>query len=911
MPEVVPALHGREELLAAIDARLAAGGGVVLHGPPGIGRTALLDTVADQAAARGELVLRLRPARGERALAYAGVADLVRQVPAEAVAALAPAPRHALIALRQGRPSRTGVPALARRLVMPELLAHCARTSPLLLVLDDAQWLDPESAELIGYAMRRRPGPRVRMLAAERRPGRTRAARLCPAPVAELEVPPLSPDDLAALLEAHGLPCRAASQLYQASAGNPFLALALGGAVAAGPNWRPASLPEPVRELARERLAELSTETRDTLLVAALATEPTVTLLLRAGRDDAVRELRSATGAGIVELTGERIRFTPPLLARVLADETPAADRGRVHADLAAAAYDPVEALRQQALRTARPDPDVAADLAAAARRCAERGAERTAAELYLLAADRCPPDRSADRLDWLVTAARTAITGGVPVVAGRAAEAVLAADAPPAHRVRARLVLLDLAGQALADMGETFAAALAEAGDDPALAAPVRLRLTWTALLTGDLEGGVAEAREAERAARLAGDPTTESMALTALAQIQRVQGEPGWRDTLERALRLPATPAPDWLHYGPHYFAARFALFDDRLDEARADLLNLLAVAEHDRIGEARVEVLRSLSEVATRAGRCQEALRYAHRAVRAAQDAGLSPGPTWYTAAVAELAGGSLEAAAGFARRGIRASRQEGDGLYLRRNLHALGQAEVRSGDTRAGVATLRRLRDSEAEAGSADPMIVRWRADLAAALASVGEHAEAATTLALARQAAEGLGSSPALAGYLDRAAAIVSSESGQADLAADLATAAARHFERLRQPVEQAHALLVAGGAERRRRRYAAARQAIGAAHRLFRTTGARPWAREAELALARTEGTPDQGLTSTELRIAGMVRDGASNREIATRLYLSVKTVEATLTRVYRKLGVRSRTQLLTVLAVGEITTPS
>ncbi|GGN07141.1 transcriptional regulator [Actinoplanes campanulatus] len=911
MPEVVPALHGREELLAAIDARLAAGGGVVLHGPPGIGRTALLDTVADQAAARGELVLRLRPARGERALAYAGVADLVRQVPAEAVAALAPAPRHALIALRQGRPSRTGAPALARRLVMPELLAHCARSSPLLLVLDDAQWLDPESAELIGYAMRRRPGPRVRMLAAERRPGRTRAARLCPAPVTELEVPPLSPDDLTALLEAHGLPCRAASQLHQASAGNPFLALALGGAVAAGPTWRPASLPEPVRELARERLAELPAETRDTLLVAALATEPTVTLLLRAGRDDAVRDLRSAADAGVVELAGERIRFTPPLLARVLADETPAADRGRVHADLAAAAYDPVEALRQQALRTARPDPDVAADLAAAARRCAERGAERTAAELYLLAADRCPPDRSADRLDWLVTAARTAITGGVPLVAGRAAEAVLAADAPPAHRVRARLVLLDLAGQALADMGETFAAALAEAGDDPALAAPVRLRLTWTALLTGDLEGGVAEAREAERAARLAGDPTTESMALTALAQIQRVQGEPGWRDTLERALRLPATPAPDWLHYGPHYFAARFALFDDRLDEARADLLNLLAVAEHDRIGEARVEVLRSLSEVATRAGRCQEALRYAHRAVRAAQEAGLSPGPTWYTAAVAELAGGSLEAAAGFARRGIRASRQEGDGLYLRRNLHALGQAEVRSGDTRAGVATLRRLRDSEAEAGSADPMIVRWRADLAAALASVGEHAEAATTLALARQAAEGLGSSPALAGYLDRAAAIVSSESGQADLAADLATAAARHFERLRQPVEQAHALLVAGGAERRRRRYAAARQAVGAAHKLFRTTGARPWAREAELALARTEGTPDQGLTSTELRIAGMVRDGASNREIATRLYLSVKTVEATLTRVYRKLGVRSRTQLLTVLAVGEITNPS
>ena len=138
----------------------------------------------------------------------------------------------------------------------------------------------------------------------------------------------------------------------------------------------------------------------------------------------------------------------------------------------------------------------------------------------------------------------------------------------------------------------------------------------------------------------------------------------------------------------------------------------------------------MLRSLSEVATRAGRCRDALRYAHRAVDAAQQAGLSPGPTWYTAAVAELAGGSLAAAAGYARRGVRASEQEGDSIYLRRNLHALGQAELRSGDTRAGVAALRRLRDLEAALGAADPLIVRWHGDLAGGLAALGEHEEAA-------------------------------------------------------------------------------------------------------------------------------------------------------------------------------------
>ena len=179
---------------------------------------------------------------------------------------------------------------------------------------------------------------------------------------------------------------------------------------------------------------------------------------------------------------------------------------------------------------------------------------------------------------------------------------------------------------------------------------------------------------------------------------------------------------------------------------------------------------------------------------------------------------------------------------------------------------------------------------------------GEHEAAAETLSAARAAAQRLGTTPGVTGYLDRAAAVVLSESGQADTAVILSAAAALHFEQLQQPIEQAHALLVQGGAERRRRRYAAARVAIGAALAIFLAADAKPWTEQTERALARTEGTTapptDFGLTSTEARIAALVRDGASNREIATSLYLSVKTVEATLTRVYRKLGVRSRTQL-------------
>ncbi|AGL18283.1 LuxR family transcriptional regulator [Actinoplanes sp. N902-109] len=897
------ALFGRASLLSAIEARLCAGGGVSLHGPEGIGKSALLDVVAAAAAARGELVVRLRSAQSERLLPYAGIADLVEQLPPAAVAALSPAHRAALTGLRRGSTPRAGAPALARRLVLPGLLAFCARSTPVLLVLDDVQWLDTESAGLIGFAMRRGPGQRVRVVAAQRQPGEGgshRAARLCPAPVTDLVVPPLDADDLTAMLEAHGLPCRTASRLHEASGGNPFLALTLGGAVAPGPAWRPAPLPEPVRALLRRRLDALPPGVTGTLLVAALATEPLVTTLVRAGYEDAARDLRTAAEAGVVAVDGDSIRFTPPALAAVLAEDAGAARRAGVHDALADATLDETVAVRHRALRSGRPDADVARDLVAAAERALARSAGRTAAELYLLAADRCPRSLAAERFAWLVAAAGTGATAGAPEIAGRAAEAVLAAvDAPAVDRVRARVVLLDLAGQALADMGETFAAALHEAGADPALLAPVLLRQTWAAFLTGDADTAAARAAASAQAARTAGDTATEAMALSALAQVQRLRGEPEWRRTLHRAVTLPAPLIPGWLHLSPRYAAARFAMMDDRIEEARAELLALCAVAEQDRTGEALVEVLRSLSEVATRAGRCRDALQYAHRAVAAAARAGLSPGPTWYTAAVAELAGGSLAAAAGYARRGVRASEQEGDGLYLRRNLHALGQAELRAGDARSGVAALRRLRDL---GGANDPMIVRWQGDLAAGLATLGEHDEAAATLHAARQAAERLGAGPALDGYLDRAAAMVLSESGEADSAVRLSESAAQRFQGLHQPLEQAHALLVQGGAERRRRRYAAARVAIGAALAIFLAADAKPWMEQTERALARTEGTTappaDQGLTGTEARIAGLVRDGASNREIAAQLFLSVKTVEATLTRVYRKLGVRSRTQL-------------
>jgi DNA-binding CsgD family transcriptional regulator len=290
--------------------------------------------------------------------------------------------------------------------------------------------------------------------------------------------------------------------------------------------------------------------------------------------------------------------------------------------------------------------------------------------------------------------------------------------------------------------------------------------------------------------------------------------------------------------------------------------------------------------------------------------AQEAGLSPGPTWHTGAVAELAGGSITRAAQYAEQGRRASEQERDSIHLGRNLHALGQAQLRSGDTRAGVETLRRIRADEHAQGIAEPLMLRWHSDLASGLVAVGELTEAEDVIRSAREAIATRTHNTGVTARLDRAEALLRAERGDVESAVALLNGAARRFELLGQPIERGHTLLVLCQVERRRRRYAAARAAVGDALAVFTRIGAKPWTEQASRTLARVDGGPAEAaakerpetaatiLTVTEARIAAMVREGASNREIAARMFLSVKTVEATLTRIYRKLGVRSRTQL-------------
>ncbi|MFJ3879052.1 AAA family ATPase [Streptomyces sp. NPDC090077] len=904
---------GHGALIEAVDRALTTHGRAVLTGCAGSGKTEVARAVAAAAGRRRETVLRLAPEAADREIPEAAAAALLASVPRTALDRLAGPQRTAIALLRREADApRAGRDHVALRLAVVEVLRGLAASGPLLLVLDNAQWLDPESTDLLRFVLRLTP-PRVRVLAAECVRDAPVAESLCGPGTPVVHVPALGADEVAELLLRHGLPARLAGRIHQASGGNPRLALALGHSLAEAAAGQGVgahhadTLPVTgqAREVARRFLAAAPARTRPTLLLAALAARPTTVLLRRAGRRDAEAELAQAERAGLVTVAEDgAVAFTAGALPAALAADAGWPERAAGHAALAAAVEDPVESVRHRALAVDTPDADLAAEITRAAGACRRRGRRALAAELGLLAAERTPAALPEEQLARLVCAAEDAGWAGRADLARRATRAVLARDASPAQRVRARLAVIDAAGQALADLEETIAHAVADAAGDPALQAAVQLRIAWKHNIgDGDPVRSRDAAAEAGALAKAGGDQVAEAMALTVRARMGRILGCPDAEDILAEALALPAPEVPLGMRNAPQFLAVRHALFDDRLADARRQLLVLLPAVQRTGSAEDVFEVLRSMTEAELRRGNCVRATLHARRALELTIEAGLSPGPAWYVAATAEAAGGSFARAAAYARRGIRASEEEGDQVFLSRGLYALGTVELATGEAAKAVATLSRVAALEEAQQVVDPSVLRWHGELAEALVAADAPGDAAGLLDRVTPVARSLGRTTVLAA-LDRARGLCLSARGEPEPAVALLEATAERFGAFGLPLEHGRTLLALARVERRRRRRAPARAALRAAADLFEAAGAGPW-----LDLAR-ENAPEScgphpgvaALTEAEARLALLVAGGASNQEAAAKLFLSVKTVEARLTRIYQKLDVRSRAQLATEL---------
>ncbi|MGC0328779.1 DNA-binding CsgD family transcriptional regulator/tetratricopeptide (TPR) repeat protein [Streptomyces sp. SAI-170] len=913
---------GREELFGAAREQLARGGSVLLQGPAGIGKSTVLRALAAEYGRTARTVLRCSATESESHLPFLALADLLGLVLHEVSDKLPAAQRTALESALTGRgESSLQRDGLALRLAVLSVLRALAAEGPVLVVADDLQWLDSASAELLGFAARRLGDFPVQILCAVRTEGPEydRQLRATPPETLALRLGPLTRAQVSALLDQGGyeLPRSTVRDIHRTSGGNPLFALELGRALAESATpprpGEPLPVPTSLRALVLSRLEMLSEDARDTLLVASAGARPTLALLHAAGRQNAEAETAQAAALGLLatEPEGPAVRFAHPLISAALYAEAPAQSRRAAHAALSTAAFDPIERARHLALATTGTDPEVAARLGEAAALARDRGAPSVAASLGLLAARHTPAGMVPSPDTRRLQAAEDALTAGEVDLARDIARDVLTRATASGDRVRAWMVVIEAAGQALGDVDAVFPQALADAGDDPRLLAQVHYQLAWRGLM---VLGDFAEARqEAERAAELAargGDRRTELLALSFQATAETLMGHPNAPQTIKRALREPQDPQVACHHNGAGAARFRWLIMSDQLSEARATVTALLREARRRGNVESEVHFMRSLAETELRSGHCGRALDLARESLRLARDCGIGESASTMFTSLAEASGGDVEQALELAREAVTHAEEDGDPVYLSLALGSLGHAQFVAQDAAGAVGSLRRVRQLEESLGVTDPARGRWQGNLAEALVLVGETAEAQEVIDVTREQALRLGRESVLA-VLDRAEALVRAARGEREAAVAQLTSVQDRLAKLGYGLEEARAAFALA----RLRTGRPGPTSYDEAERLFRRCRALPWLKQVEAAATATPAEPAatapapaevdalEGLASMERQVAALVMEGATNREIAGRLFISVKTVEATLTRVYRKLGIRSRVDIVRLAA--------
>ncbi len=899
-----PAVVGRDDVLAAATRALTDGRSVLLVGPAGIGKSTLLEVLRAETHHQGCRVLAATPAEPDAQLPFLTLIDLLAPVSDTFFDRLSGAARQALDAAlyKHEAPSRA-VDRVAVRIGVLELLRLLAQDRPTVLVIDDVQWVDPASAEVLGFALRRLVDVAASVLATERlSAGEVPTGRTwLPDPAVRLPVGPLPDEALLPILldRAGALITRGtALQISQLAGGNPFLALEIADALRrSGVRpvlGEPLPVPAVLDALIRQRLASLPDSAQDTLRVAAAAARPTLTLLRRAGCATAVDDVAAACTAQLADLGVDgSVRFEHPLVRAAVYADAATATRMALHARLAEAVLDPIERARHLALATLVEDETVAAALSDAAALARRRGAADTAFELAGLAAQRTPEH---DRDGWArrtVTQAWHAYAAGLEAEATSAANDVLGAEVSRQLRARAWLVILEVTGQRIGQADDQIRAAAAESAGDPETEHLVAVHIAWHHIAAGRFQDGLSAAMRAVDLARAAGDAQAELRALEAAnAALHRLGQDTS--AVMARSDSLVQRADVGGLAWLIHYEKGRDLLEQDRFVEAVDVLRRAIAVAADDpALVLESDDAQRFLRKVELRLGNCATALALATRSHLINGDTNLALGGL----AEAELAGGSVTRAESFAHQAIAASLRVGDHDSLLWYWHLLTACRLLAGDPAGAIGYARKAEECRGEEGLTNRVRL-LRADLVEALARVGDLAEASTVLAeLTAPAARP--PSPSTGAAIQRAQAILLRAQGQPDAAAELLAGVLGVQRERGMRLEEVRTLLAAAEVERRRRRRAAARALLEEARDICVATQALPWLARVEAELAPSTRNGDEELTPMEERIVAMVVRGATNREIATALALGLSTVEGSLSHVYRKLGARSRVELV------------
>lgn len=889
--------------------------GVVVEGEAGIGKTTLWLEGVGQARRRRWNVLAARPAEGEASLPFSALGDLLEPLLQSEGEEPSRDERDVLDrVLHRARPLNPTSRLAVSRAVVSRLRSAAGR-SPLLVAVDDVQWLDPRTAEVLEFVFRRLSESPVRMLVARRSEGEAPLplglgrAHL-PAGVDHVRMGPLTPDDVGDILRDQlglRLPRPRLFELHGASGGNPFYALEIGRAlVDEGAPADGEPLPVPDRDsLLRRRLDTLSEPARRSTLLAAASVQPTTRLVERAaGGVDGIAE---AVYAEVLTVDGGRLRFTHPLLASAAYAAARPWERRDAHTHLAGAAEDTLERAHHLGRATAAAEERIAAELTEAAAEAAARGAPETAARLLERASELTPPDGDEARRARLAAAVPHHVASGDPGRAARLLEGLVAGMAPGPRRADLLRQLADVTDR-VEEGVRISKQAVEEAEGDPAVGAQAYIILATLTSVTGDRALAAEHARTAAALAEQAGDELLIAVTTGDLCYRLMVLGLPYPRADLERALELergiPDEAFPAFQR--PSFQLGIILGYTDSPDAARPLLAAELARLENAGNESWQIGVLLRIADVELRAGNWVEASRLARRCLSIAASGGTAQEQTVasmiYGLVQAHL--GHLDDAVSAAHAALALAREGGDRQYGARAQAVLGFVELSRGDPSAALEHLSPAGSELRLADVGELSIAQVAQNEIEALVAVGRLDEADEAIAFVEEKGR-----PTQRAWHEavaaRGRALVASARGDAEEArAQLDRALAAH-ERLPQPFELGRTLLAQGAIERRAKRRGDARAALTRALEIFDQLGAPLWADKAADELARIPGrTPATGeLSETERRIAELAASGLANKEIAAKLFVTVRTVEGNLTRIYAKLGVRSRTELASRLA--------
>lgn len=892
---------------------------IVVEGEAGIGKSTLWTTAVQAARQRGYRVATSRPSEAESVLAYAGVADLLHDVEADVIESLPDLQRLAVnhVLLRADAHG----PATDQRVVCAAVVAVFEAMSadgPVLITVDDVQWLDSSSKAVVAFVARRLTG-RSRILFTERcAPLQgTTTSWLKFGGLDEVAVAPLGPLTLGAL---HGVILRkldrsfsraAIVRIAEVSGGNPFYALELARAMDGQTPASSTELPRTLAELMRVRLGKLDADVRELLLAVASVASATVDLLVRVTGSSAERVVELLEGVetdGIIAIEGNQVRFAHPLLARGIYGDAAPSSRRAMHSALAAVEEQPELKARHLALAATSADDGTLAALDAAADTARTRGAQAAAAELLELAIG-----LGGDKPWRRLRAAGDHFQAGDTLRARALLEDVVEVLRPGMLRAIALNLLgaICLFDNRYAEATKLLSRAVDEASDVPTVVVQALMSLSWAQGMGSFAEGMSEEGlfdvmhENSRRAVEVAEDPgvppSVKSQALSMWAHTLFIHGHGIDRAAMDRALELEDDTDDVAIPFKASAVNALMLAWTGRLDDAAEQML---AVRRHyeERGADRSMMAVESYSALIDMwRGNLSAAAVFADEAVERAQQLGgdyVDIIPMSVRSVVAAQLGREQDARAD-ATNALQSALKCGATRMADWPRMTLCFVEVSLGNHKAAVTAAEPLLDRLRVVPGTELMHSWYLPDAAEALIALGRLEEADEIVAILERNGRRV-DRPWMLAVAGRCRAMSLAARGDV-AAADLAVREALDWhDRLPMPLELARTQLLAGQLLRRRRLREPAVATLREARASFEQMGAALWVARASGELARLKGRPsgDGLLTASEQRVADLAATGMTNRDIASTLFISPKTVEQNLGRVYRKLGIKNRTAL-------------